>query len=693
MIYIDSLYRLLDVQSTCTDAELRRAYHHAILKHHPDRNPHQLEAATVKTQELISAYAQLKEYRASESAEPRSVDSEHGTSVTVDGYEVIIQFSFDSGVDIEDIANRKAAFRIEWENFRQNSSDPMVALRLVHAALRAEQSGSLGDLLLNSVLIDSASLLLSLVLEDGACETLIRWSEVLRQSQRVREAVQILEDAIEAGVSVSSVADELRSLHYSWAQYSDPTTGRKATPDVRIEHLRRILELGFEYDYVYKFIAEAYHDLGDDEQARAYLSRAYEINPDLSGAVRISRALGFTGPSAPSSRRVQSRSKYRYSQPGQIPSPVQVREWAQVRNWDAIFEFANPHDYSPRILPQARETLRRIASSLEGCRDPTAVEALIVLLDFAYYWDVSQAAMVSLSKIGDEHTLDLLDTSSATDSRKPANWAACISYLRARISNQDFSMGKAAPQRLLAQAKGAFKRGDYGQARIVLETLLASIDQPDLTFQADKMSTRGDHGQAQILPRGLRENIARSHTTFYDATILLARSCAEMDDVGRSVELVKPLLPNLSANSWRAVSQEVVLWLWSDLAFQQYTPINDDDYRLALELHLELALGAKMPDDLLENLRSLTRWLELLGANDIAQRIRQLIRVEAPGTWYVDKHDREQYVRSVDLSPDMKDFLSSVDERVRMNAAVKLKHMLGGTQALVSDGFLLVQED
>lgn len=102
-------------------------------------------------------------------------------------------------------------------------------------------------------------------------------------------------------------------------------------------------------------------------------------------------------------------------------------------------------------------------------------------------------------------------------------------------------------------------------------------------------------------------------------------------------------------------------------------------YRLALEIHFELILRAKTPDDALNNLRSLTRWLELLGADNVVQWIRQLVRTEAPGTWYVDKHDREQYVRNVDLSPNMRDYLSSFEKRVKAHATAKLEHVLRST--------------
>lgn len=659
MAVTDSLYRLFGVSPTCTDDELRRAYRHALFDHHPDKNPHQVTVATVKTQQLTSAYAELKKRRASQPTGLQSTDDEHGIRITVDGHEFIIQFSFGGGVDVESIANRKASFRDEWKRFHENPSDPISALRLVHAAFRAEQQDSLKDVLLNPVLIDSASLLLSLSQKEDACETLIRWSEVLQHGQREREAIQILEDALDTGMTLPSVADQLRKMHYAWAQYSDPTTGSKATPEIRIKHLSRILELGFKYDYIYKFMAEAYHDSGDDEQARAYLRRAYEINPELSGAVRISRALGLSKSPEPSLRKAKPRRKYKYSRPEQIPSSAQIHEWAHGSNWDAVIEFANPHDYSPRIRPKARAILHQIASSLEGCRDPNAIQALITLLNSDYYWDVSEAAMTSLSKIGDKRTLHLLKEFTPKTARGHAHWEMCISYLRARVRNERSSTTTAAPRKSLAQAEKAFAKENYGQARILLESLLMNMKQSD--------------------------------SRYLDAAVLLARSCAEMNDFGTAVELIGPLVPKLPKKSQSVVYREVTSWLWNDLLFQEYDPNNDESYRLALETHLELALMAKTPDDVLGNLRSLTRWLELLGADSIAQWIRQLIRIEAPGTWYVDRQDREQYVCSVDLSPYMKDYLSSIDKRVKAGATAKLKQALRSAHTL-DDGELLLDD-
>ena len=209
--------------------------------------------------------------------------------------------------------------------------------------------------------------------------------------------------------------------------------------------------------------------------------------------------------------------------------------------------------------------------------------------------------MTILSKIGDNSTVDLLEEFKAGSPRGQAHLEGCISYLRARVVNQHSPATKATPRGLLAQAKEALARKDDGCARLMLESLLANTEESD--------------------------------SIYFDATVLLAHTCARMNDVRTSIELIKPLLPQLPEKSRSAAFPEVASWLWSDLVFQQYNPINDENYRLALEIHVELALMAATPDDVLKNLRSLTRWLEDLGADGLVQWIRQFNQNRS--TWHV----------------------------------------------------------
>ena len=53
------LYALLDISKTANDDEIKRAYKKAALKHHPDRNPDNKEAATAKFQEISNAFKTL----------------------------------------------------------------------------------------------------------------------------------------------------------------------------------------------------------------------------------------------------------------------------------------------------------------------------------------------------------------------------------------------------------------------------------------------------------------------------------------------------------------------------------------------------------------------------------------------------------------------------------------------------------
>jgi len=644
----DLLYNLFGVTPNCTEDELRRAYRRATLEHHPDRNPDRVAAATSRTQQLTAAYAELKRSRSTDLIQTEPTSDAHMTTVTIGGTEWKIHFSFSfAGVDLQDIAARKTEFRKAWQRFRQDPTDPVPALRLIHAAFRAERPDAVKDLLLNSVLIDAASLLLSFVEIRDAYETLVKWAQFLQQSQEARSALQILEDAFEAADSPPSIAEELRRLHYAWAQYEDPTTGEKATPHVRIEHLSRILEIGCKYDYIYKLLAEAYHDLGDDVQARLHLREAYRINPQLSGAVRISRALGLAQQAKPPKQKAPA--EYKYSRPEHIPSPSEIRAWAQQQDWSSILAYADPSEYAPRILPRSRETLRQIASSLGSWCSDQSRQVLTELLRFTYYWDVSEAAMTSLSKIGDEHTVELLEQFTPTSSRAQANRETCLSYLRERMRTR-LPSAERSTETLVAQAERAFENRDFGRARLLLENDMAGIQPSQLLYGK--------------------------------AVILLARSCAEMNDFRTSIELLKPILSTLPGRARHEIAGELLSWLWSDLVFSEYDSSRDADYVLALETQLELALTSETPDEALGSMRYLTRWLELLGIGETAQWIRQLIRTEAPGTRYVDEHERENYIRDVPLSEQMEAYVAALDRRVKSDAATKLRDVLNSQMPL-----------
>src|SRR5438105_14868158 len=137
--------------------------------------------------------------------------------------------------------------------------------------------------------------------------TAIERADLLWNAGRRDEAIQILEEFIPTGIvetsedaegrvvylyksqTLPAAIEKLKQFHYACAQYPDPSTGLNAPPENRIKHLTRIIELGFRFGHIYKFLAETHHAIGDNERARAYLARAWYVEPKLSGAARISR--------------------------------------------------------------------------------------------------------------------------------------------------------------------------------------------------------------------------------------------------------------------------------------------------------------------------------------------------------------------------------------------------------------------
>jgi len=548
-------------------------------------------------------------------------------------------------------------FQDEWRNFNKNPSDPISALRVVHAAFRVEQEDSVINLLLNPILIDSAPLLVSLVEKGEADITLAKWAEVLEKHLMIKDAVQIIEDSFTNRKITPHASGVLCRLHYGWAQYTDPTTGVKATPEVRIKHLNRLLELGLKNDYIYKFLAEAYHDSGDDEQARAYLNQAFQLNPKLLGAVRISRALGMNQITVTPTREIKSLRQYKYHQPEQIPSSAQIYELKKAGDWDSIIEYANPNDYSPRIISKARHVFYQIASALGNCSTTKAKDTLLQLLEYFHsYWDVNQVTVISLSRIGDKHTLEFLKKYKFRNPREQAHLETCLFYLQARLNNQLSLSRKILEQELFSQAEKAYGIEKYGEARLLLENFLTSI--------------------------------APSIDLYYNATILLARSCAKMSDTETALELIWPIFTEIPEKLRLIISQDATSWLWNNLITLGYMKANDKYYQLTLDIYFNLAVIAKTPEDVLENLRILTRWLELLGVRDTIQWIRQLIRTEVPGSWYVERV-RDQYIRAVDLSENMREYLASFDKRIKSTVTARLKKIMKSPNTLDNAEFFL----
>jgi tetratricopeptide (TPR) repeat protein len=540
MIYINrsfkELYQTFSLSPDSSDDELRQAYRRILLLNHPDLNPRNIEEATRRTQEINEAYATLKNYRENPGA--FSVDSPNNISVKMD-FSII----FESLIDLKDIARRKDGFQKAFENFQSHPTDTLAALRLIHASFEAERYKELRELLKHPVLIDASVILIKLYGNNKAAITLNRWADQLRQMNLIEQGLQILEDSYSAGVAEEPILDELRSFHYSIAQGYQTENKNKPEPFIRIKHLSRILDLGFQLDYIYKLLAEAYFEAGDTINALSNLKRAYEINPELAGAVKISRALGLLPQQEQRSRSKNKKANYVYNHAEQIPHPGQIRIWAREGSWDKIIAFADLNLYSRRIIPSARSTIRQIAASLGDCPD-TKAKDLICALQGSVYWDVRDACKASLDRWG----------------------------------------------------------------------------------------------------KGIKPQLVSEPST----------------DQHKDIEEI----------------------LWNMLVFETYHPASDDKYETVITYLADFTLTSNNPSEVLGSLRKLTRWLEMLGLGEMAQWIRDLIRREAPGTYYVDNHDRENYVQKVQISENLQTKINPILENVKIYAPSKLAQVLASQMHL-----------
>jgi tetratricopeptide (TPR) repeat protein len=438
-----------------------------------------------------------------------------------------------------------------------------------------------------------------------------------------------LEDAFSAGQDTPDLRDALRSFHYAQAQGYMSDAGRKPDPQTRIGHLNRIIQLGFNLGYIHKLLAEAYHELGDDETARAQLREAFAIepqsDPQTMGAKRIAKALGLFQDRVETQTRPASSSTKPaitplYTSSAHLPSLQQLQEWVAGSNWQAIKPFADLNAYHRKVLPRAREILQEIAIALGNCTEQWAPSVLRNMLH-SHYWDVWRASVVSLAKIGNLDTLNILRSVQTMTGGDRQTLNEATAYLEARLQRYPLPTTGAmethpAPvQAIMTEARQALAQRKYGLARAMFEYITHAQDSSTLT----------------------------SSEIFF----LLAQAAAGMGDPTAALSLVEGREDRFPRKLRREVRISMTQWLWSDLCFKTYAPINDARYLRAINIHLDLILDATSPHDALTHTRNLTRWLELLGERDLANALRDSIRNAAPGTWYVDRANRESYIKDI----------------------------------------------
>ncbi|HXJ44487.1 MAG TPA: J domain-containing protein [Bryobacteraceae bacterium] len=333
---IRKLYQLLEVAPDCSDKELRDSYRALLRRHHPDLNENSTDS-TYLTQHLIAAYERLTEYRQTYAATSQAPLRDEHNRTPFAGFSISVSATVGNpfALSLSRILELKRELRDAWREFETRQYDVNAALRFIRGALRGGRPELVEELLRNRTLIASAPFLAEIYNPDDAGRIALVWAQRLRDLNDHDLAIALLQDIAGIEGISSLIAETLKesiySLHYNVVR-SSRSGQPDASPSKRIDHLRAIIDLGYKAGYIYKQIAEAFHDLGDDEQARLNLQRALAIDPELTGAKTIMRALGFLGDDKPRHSASAARKIYLYTRPDQIPSTSTIIAWFENEN-------------------------------------------------------------------------------------------------------------------------------------------------------------------------------------------------------------------------------------------------------------------------------------------------------------------------------------------------------------------------
>jgi hypothetical protein len=443
--------------------------------------------------------------------------------------------------------------------------------------------------------------------------------------------------------------------------------------------LSAIVKLGFELGYIYKLLAEAFYEIGDEDKARSNLQRGFAIDPQLSGAKTIMRALGLLSEEP---RRKSERIKHLYTRPDQVPSVAAVVGWFENDQWEEIIAHADPGQYSPRILPSARWSLGTIASVLGECNDCRALSILRTLLK-SVYWDVRQTALLALAKIGGELELAELRRIRLERGENDKFVVESVAYAEARLS----ARVKTVNDKDVVQAAEALLRtysykkyGELGRMRWRLEQAIENSGDAQSTAALPLLaaSCLQMHDWTRVLklfggsslpariggPQPLEVHI--------DVASALVRGGMQSTALG----CLHPIYEQLSRQAQR--SAEAVLWD----ALSTFDFIGPAHYTWALGLVFKSAVSANNPDDLLRGLHRLARIMEPIGETEMGVWLRHTLREEAPGHYYGDSHDRLNYFRPPVCDVDFVKEVKQMCEEYKPQITERLRAVLGGERKI-----------
>lgn len=264
---ITDYYLTLEIECNASDEDIKQAFRRLAKRFHPDKNPGSEKAAERHFKKLTAAYEILSNH------ESRDV---YDRMLKARG--VNTQDSHRGNLRRE--ARKDVAYLCQLMLFELLNQNAQSALEIYEDLMSRKPHFSLGTYMSDGDTRD--------------CEFLL--AEAYHQSGKLAEAACLYEKVLEQEKKRAyfrRFAQEIRlMLRNVYTQYISKANSSEEI----LASLSRALELDLsnrETAWIHKKAAEAYYRTKDMNRARESLRRAFEINPKLMGAKKISKKLGI----------------------------------------------------------------------------------------------------------------------------------------------------------------------------------------------------------------------------------------------------------------------------------------------------------------------------------------------------------------------------------------------------------------
>ena len=653
-------YELLGVSSDVDADLLRKAYLREMKQWHPDLNPHDAQAATVKAQKIAEAYQAI--------CICRQPGSDAATSSAAS------PFRFWSVLDAKASLNLRGRFAQALQEYRLHPQDIAIALKLIHAACRAQAHAHLPAILRTKILIDSSALLVRIVPRSEAIPTLEAWAEYLDHEGHTADAIQLLADGLQECLSFllaeqgSSDAVQARSgehsdnlgpagphsrclyhLTYEFCNGRAPKKQPMPPPDVRIKLLRQAIRFYQDLGYLRKMIASALVEAGNLEAAGAEFQEAIRLDPELTGVMKLKRALGLAAVNnrVPTGIKPEkaATSKYVFQTEDQLPSEWALFNAAENAKWDTLTPLLDFDNFSPKIRRASARPLVEQAAWHIGYSGKAIVIPALMELTESVYSDVRHSSRLSLARLGDAGTLQCLMAlkpfSSVT--LEGDNIKQATGYLEMSLSHRQ-APGALVPDRgLFDQAKRFLDNKEAGRARYLLEFLIGeSTEIPD---------TKIEHTKS------------------------LSFAAAQMEDYRAASRALIRIYFSLKESDKATLASDLFRWLVLTLP-RSYSPEFDLQFGQCLSVGAERIAFASNAEAFLPSVKEFNQFLARLGKAECATRIHRFIQTKAPANDYFYASNCHYYDSDAALSVSLQEAVTKKAEDVTKSVAGRLKAIM-----------------